>query len=646
MIPNLKQNVLSILTLIIGSIALIGWISSIDVFKSILPGLATMKVNTALGFITASGALLVYNMPHRRGIGMTLAVFTLMIGLVSALEYVLNMNFGIDELFIPDPDTPASQFPGRMSAGTAFNFVLIGVGLVMLYRPKWRLYSPYPALIANALATIALLGYFYDVNALYDIALFSSMALNTSVAFLLVGSALLFATPDNIIVRVLTASTVGGTSARRVIPFAILIPVMLGWLTIEGEELGILTGFVGQSILSTGIVLLLVCVVWWNAYILHTTRLKQQQIEASLAQSERRFRTLFEKSPDINFIVDQNTHHIIEVNDTIHTTLGYQPHEIIGRKFTEVAGEGIGRKVLGNLNDEEVNYFNQTVECATQDECPVDLTVKIIPWDHTHAVLVTMRDIAERIRLEDTLSEEREKRIELETEKEVILLKEEFMAMMSHDFRTPLSVILTSNGLLLQYRDRLTEERKIEHLQRINRQVKFMMELIDDVMTFIEAQTGKVAFAPYETNVVQLCQDVLEGVYTIASEEHTIVFDTADNIGMQLIDPKLVRRILHNLLSNAVKYSPNGGEVRFSVYMDANTLVMIISDQGIGIPKAAQAKLFQAFRRASNVGDIKGSGLGLAIVKQSVDIHGGDIGVTSVENAGTTFTLRLPVNPR
>lgn len=110
-----------------------------------------------------------------------------------------------------------------------------------------------------------------------------------------------------------------------------------------------------------------------------------------------------------------------------------------------------------------------------------------------------------------------------------------------------------------------------------------------------------------------------------------------------MLDEKLLNHILGNLLSNAIKYSPDGGIVDLEVVQEANTIVIQVKDQGIGLPLDYQEKLFQSFERASNVGNIQGTGLGLSIVKQATDLHGGEITVESQAGSGTTFTVTIPI---
>jgi signal transduction histidine kinase len=229
----------------------------------------------------------------------------------------------------------------------------------------------------------------------------------------------------------------------------------------------------------------------------------------------------------------------------------------------------------------------------------------------------------------------------LEKEKELGELKSRFVTTTSHEFRTPLSTILSSTEILERYNHKLSEDKKIQHLQRIQATAKNMTYLLNDVLLIGKAEAGKLELQPTPLELVQFCRDLVEEIQ-ISTLTHTIVFCSEDKCTTTYVDEKLLRHILSNLLSNAIKYSPQGGLVHFDLVCQQEEVIFRVQDQGIGIPSDDQVKLFDSFHRASNVGTISGTGLGLAIVKKSVDLHGGSIAVKSEVGVGTTFIVTIP----
>ncbi|MEB3309311.1 MAG: PAS domain S-box protein [Snowella sp.] len=245
---------------------------------------------------------------------------------------------------------------------------------------------------------------------------------------------------------------------------------------------------------------------------------------------------------------------------------------------------------------------------------------------------------------------EQEIRNALEKEKELNDLRSRFITMASHEFRTPLSIINSSAGIMSTYHERLSEEKKRQHLQRIQDSVQHMTTLLDDVLMMSRAEAEKIAFNPQPLNVIAFCRDLVTELQ-LSSNEHTITFhlqnatqDSSQETRSLIVnlDPKLLRQIFTNLLNNAIKYSPNGGNITFNLQLEADNLIFEIQDQGIGIPTEDLQQLFTAFHRATNTGNIQGTGLGLAIVKRCVDLHQGIIEVDSHLDQGTVFTLTLP----
>lgn len=247
-------------------------------------------------------------------------------------------------------------------------------------------------------------------------------------------------------------------------------------------------------------------------------------------------------------------------------------------------------------------------------------------------------EIQERQRLEEEL------RKTLFKEQEFSQLKSNIIAMISHEYRTPLTTILSSTELLENYSHQWPDEKKQRHFQRIYSTVAHMTRLVNDVLLINKAEAGKLEFSPARLDLVAFCREIAEESRLTAKTQHQISFESKCLCLKASMDEKLLRQILSNLLSNAIKYSPKGGNIELQVACEDNTVIFCVRDQGIGIPLPEQAQLFTAFHRSSNVGTISGTGLGLAIVKKCVEFHNGTITVESAMGVGSTFTVKLPLN--
>jgi PAS domain S-box-containing protein len=230
-------------------------------------------------------------------------------------------------------------------------------------------------------------------------------------------------------------------------------------------------------------------------------------------------------------------------------------------------------------------------------------------------------------------------------EKELNELKLQFISRASHEFRTPLATIQAASDLLRNYGHRMSDDKKLERIDKIQREVKGMTNLLEEVLIIGKTESGRFDLQPEEINLEDFCLEIIEQTKLIGNGKHQVVFQNINAPKNVLIDAKFLRQIISNLLSNAIKYSPSANEVALTVSLTSDRipqLLLEVKDQGIGIPLIDQEKIFDHFYRARNVGMIVGTGLGMAIIKNSVDILCGTIELISVENEGTSVNVKVP----
>ncbi len=231
---------------------------------------------------------------------------------------------------------------------------------------------------------------------------------------------------------------------------------------------------------------------------------------------------------------------------------------------------------------------------------------------------------------------------ELKMERELSELKSRFVSMVSHEFRTPLGITMSAVELLRNHLDQLDHAKRQELFDDIFGSTQHMAGLMEQVLLLGRVEAGKLAYRPAPVDLPALCEKLVDESLSATNRRCPIQMNLDRAFPGASADESLLRHILTNLLSNAVKYSPAGVPVELGLRREGGRAVLTVRDRGIGIPEGDLPKLFQAFHRAANVGDIQGTGLGLVIVKRCVDLHGGTIEVQSQPGAGTTFTVRLP----
>ncbi len=254
----------------------------------------------------------------------------------------------------------------------------------------------------------------------------------------------------------------------------------------------------------------------------------------------------------------------------------------------------------------------------------------------------------------------------LAAERELNELRSRFVSMVSHEFRTPLGVILSAAENLNDYLDRLPSEQRQRQLQHIMQATRHMGHLVENVLLLGRAEAGKLECKPAPLDLAGFCERLAQQVSSATADRCPIDFRVgpgsgdASGTGVSPVrfdsdsraarapttargDEALLRHILTNLLSNAVKYSAAGSPVVFTLEQQNGEAVFSVADRGIGIGIADQQQLFTAFQRGRNAGHLPGTGLGLVIAKHCAQVHGGSITCESTEGVGTTFTVRLPL---
>jgi len=285
----------SLVTALIGSITLIGWVFHIELLTSVFFGLPAMRVNAALGFILGSASLWFWHESYseignkyrrfKRSLSCGLAIVVTCLCLLTLFQFLFNINLGIDELLIKD-FTPhiGYKYPGRMAVAAALNFLMLSSALILLNRGIYSLAQGL-AFASFLISLLGVIGYIYRVKDFYSLFSGGSIAINAIIAFCILSLAILFARPDLGWISIITSSYAGGITARRLLPFVIGIPLILGGcglLVHRNNLLPIEDNIISRSIIN---ILILGSVIWWNANFLNQLDLKQRQTELALRQS-------------------------------------------------------------------------------------------------------------------------------------------------------------------------------------------------------------------------------------------------------------------------------------------------------------------------------------------------------------------------
>lgn len=416
---------------------------------------------------------------------------------------------------------------------------------------------------------------------------------------------------------------------------------------------------------------------------------KEDNIEIRISSNDT-FREIFQSSAEGIIMVNQ-AGNILVANPVSEKMFGYEAGELSGMSMENLLPERYRTDHVGMRQQ-----FNQhpsprrmgvgrDLMAARKDgsEFPVEVSLSYKEIKGQFLVMAFIIDITERKRAEEALrrSEEQlliyaselEKKVQartealnksitelekeidvrkkaeedarqsLEKQRELNELKSKFVSIASHEFRTPLSTILSSASLVLQYKDKGELGKIDKHILRIKSNVNHLTGILNDFLNLGKLEEGKIDINAETIPVCDFLRDVQEEIKPILKDGQQIVLDCADGMNVYT-DGRILRNILFNLLSNASKYSDQHKNIHISIVAEQDKVIFSVRDEGIGIPDTDKKYMFDRFFRASNATNIQGTGLGLNIVKRYVDLLGGNIYFDSEYGKGSVFSVDIPVD--
>jgi PAS domain S-box-containing protein len=357
-----------------------------------------------------------------------------------------------------------------------------------------------------------------------------------------------------------------------------------------------------------------------------------KQTKQALQESEERYRDLYEEAPNAYFSVGADGY-IKRANRRARELLGYSGDELVGQPVSNLYADTPNGKARAQevfqrfLAGEEI--LDEELEMRRADGSRVWVSLSVRPIYDAEGQVIASRsmvaDITERKKLDQ--------------------LKDDFIGLVSHELRSPMTVITGAINTVLTEAERLSPEETRQLLRDAALEAELLSNLLGNLLELSRVQAARLVLHAEATNVSKITQEAVDKIKR-QSPVHQFVVDTPKKIPPLYADPLRLERILYNLLENAVKYSPQGGEIRVSVRRKKEHLVFGVSDQGIGISPADQAKLFAPFQRLEEFrpDGVRGVGLGLLVCRRLVEAHGGRIWVESELGQGSTFFFTMPLS--
>lgn len=411
------------LAIALGSAVLLGWATGIVTLTNMHPEWVAMPPNTALCLILTGTSLFAAGKSradrHWRIVQLASATIVFGVGLATLVEYCLGLQFGIDQVFHAGSAMPDHRsFPGRMAIAAATNFMLAGAALAIL-DTSWRWLSQLLALLAMGVATLAVLGYAYDVSAFHHVGFFTTMALHTAIGTLLVGIGILLVRPEHGVLAILVSGTVGGVLARRLLPLAVATPLLLGWLRIEGERRQFYDSNLGVAITSIAYVILFALFIWRAAEALRRSDDLRLDAEHIKQVNQAQMSGLIESAMDAIVMLD-DAKCIIVFNPSAEKMFGYARADILGSSLSKLLPQRFRTAhdakmrafgVSGSTSRRMGSSGSVAAMRADGTEFPAEASISHFDLGQGICYLAIVRDITERTRIERELhaSERRER---------------------------------------------------------------------------------------------------------------------------------------------------------------------------------------------------------------------------------------------
>jgi len=371
----------------------------------------------------------------------------------------------------------------------------------------------------------------------------------------------------------------------------------------------------------------------------------QKVFENKMVTQTKNISILIEKANAIIIGVD-TLGYITDWNEHCSRVTGFEKEEVYARKLVDVLVAEKGLPHHESISNYEINVRTKEGRTIT---LLLSGTPRITAAGEVIGFTFVGQDVTELTGYRRELERKVEQRTQelqraLKKEQEVVELKSRFVSIASHEFRTPLSTIQYSTDFI-RVNIPVNQLDLQNKLDTIEKQVRHMTYLLDDVLMYGKSEAGKINLVFSSIVPVDFLTKIIEEVEHSTKNTHTILPDFHNLPEKITTDEKLLRNITINLLTNAIKFSPGKKYVDLIVRKLSGDLIITIRDEGMGIPAEEMDKIYEPFLRGKAASTIQGTGLGLSIVKKAVELLNGTIRTDSQVGRGTTFTVTIPENP-
>ena len=650
MIGRVTALILTTLAFCGGAITLTGWYAGIPRLTDWHNDGISMFPNTAFAVMMSSLAVflaIVYR--ERRWARPAVASFaavTLTIAGATLVEHILRINLGIDQMLVTVRwGERGATALGRMGIPATVTFLLLTGSILLMNtgRPLYRRSAAVLATLGAMPPVLAWTAYLYGADPLYSVPHLTGIARQTAVLQFMIAVSAILAVHDYGLGELLRRRDASGTLLRRLLPLSIGLLVVTGWLKELGQDHGLYDAAFGDAVLTVLRVFIFTAMLWWTARAVGLQIRRRMAVEVALNESRAQFRAMVDGIPQLAWVARP---------DGWMTWCNRQWVEYTGKPSEELEGWG-----WRNVHDPMVLPEAQArLAQALDSGTPFEMVLPLRAADGEYRPFLTrmmpVRDEGGRVVQWFGTSTDIAGQIEAEAAlREANRIKDEFLATLSHELRTPMSAILGWSQILRRTNaddPASRPEELAQGLTVIERNARLQAQIIDDLLDMNRILSGKVRLTLQSVQIGEIIRAVVEAVGPAASAKNQLLeVSIGEAMGEVRGDSSRLQQVFYNLLQNAVKFTPRGGRIRIAAGATDSQVIVWVTDNGVGIKREFLPHVFERFRQqdASITRTHGGLGLGLGIVKHLVELHGGTVSAASDgENRGATFTVKLPVS--
>ena len=646
-------------------IVLIGWQFDIALFRSLIPGAPVTMPQTVTIFLCLTFAL----EASRRIISgrqkaylyvlcLGFSAIAIFITIWTSIQYIFGLGSSLETFFYSKMVTAyGGRYPGRSSPQTIITGFLMAaaIGLSPFSQPRIKKYSMILGILAVIIPWFALFGYISLTNPFYLLpnSPATGMSPITAITYFCIAFGIICLRPNEGIINLIMAPSSGREIVKRLLPVAIIAPLVIGWLVIYFSASGLMNNSVG-FVFSWGVTsILFAALVIWQSFVLHRQDIEREafiqereKMLVELEQAETKFRTIIESAPDAIVIVNEFGH-IFLVNKQTEKLFGYRREELFNKSIEILIPQRYRDKHTGYREDYTASPKVRAMGIGLDlyglkkngEEIPIEVSLSPLEMSEGKFIASTIRDFSEqkKIASEIKTANARLNQYAKELERSNVELKQ-FAYVVSHDLQAPLRNISGFVQLLKRTYEGQIDEQADSWIERTVNNTKRMQTIINDILSYSRVDSRARPFENVDLN--KIFDEVLIILESSISDAKAVV--TKDKLPVIWGDSSQLIQIFQNIIGNGIKYNKSEfPSVHVTSKEENKHFTILISDNGIGIDSQYYERIFEIFQRLHTYKDYPGTGIGLAICRRIVERHGGEIWIESEMGKGSKFYFTI-----